>query len=76
LVVDVIDDGPGIPPDQLPHIFDRFHKAEASRTGAGSGLGLAIAAQHVSVLGGSLTAENLERGGARFRVEIPATPQP
>jgi signal transduction histidine kinase len=76
LVIDVSDNGPGIPEDQLPHIFDRFHKAQASRTAPGSGLGLAIAAQHVSVLGGTLTAENIEGGGARFRIDVPTFPAP
>jgi signal transduction histidine kinase len=72
LVIEVSDQGPGISEDQLPHIFDRFHKAEASRTAPGSGLGLAIASQHVASLGGTLTAENAEGGGARFRIDVPA----
>jgi signal transduction histidine kinase len=71
-VVEVSDGGPGIPEDQLPHIFDRFHKAEASRSSQGSGLGLAIAAQHVASLGGTLTAENRPEGGVMFRVDIPS----
>lgn len=74
-VVEVADSGPGIPEDQLPHIFDRFHKASASRSTQGSGLGLAIAAQHIALLGGTLTAENREGGGALFRATIPTEPQ-
>jgi len=70
-VVEVADRGPGIPESQLPHVFDRFHKAEASRSSQGSGLGLAIAAQHVAALGGTLTAENRADGGVLFRLDIP-----
>lgn len=71
-VVDICDRGPGIPEDQLPYIFDRFHKAEASRSGEGSGLGLAIALQHAQILGGTITASNREGGGACFHLDIPA----
>jgi signal transduction histidine kinase len=74
-IVEVADGGPGIPDDQLPHIFDRFHKASASRSTQGSGLGLAIAAQHVAILNGTLTAENRPQGGALFRVTIPTARQ-
>ena len=73
LDISVADSGPGIPPDTLPHIFDRFHKASPSRGGEGSGLGLAIAAQHATVLGGTLQAKNLDGGGASFVLSIPVT---
>lgn len=75
-VVEICDQGPGIPEDQLPHIFDRFHKASASRTSAGSGLGLAIASQHVAILGGALTAMNGDGGGTCFRIDLPISSNP
>ncbi len=75
LVVDVSDRGPGIPEEELPFVFERFHKASASRSSEGSGLGLAIAYQHARFLGGSLKAENREGGGARFTFKLPLEPQ-
>jgi two-component system, OmpR family, sensor histidine kinase MtrB len=72
LVTEVVDSGPGIRPESLPHIFDRFYKADAARTrSAGSGLGLAITQENVKLHGGSIRAGNLPEGGAVFTVEIP-----
>jgi len=69
LVVD--DDGPGIRPDDLPHVFDRFWRAADAPEG-GSGLGLAIAAWIVERHGGTIRAENRPAGGARFTAVLPA----
>jgi two-component system sensor histidine kinase MtrB len=72
LVTEVADSGPGIRSDVLPHIFDRFYKADAARTrSAGSGLGLAITLENVRLHGGTVRAGNLPGGGAVFTVEIP-----
>ncbi|MER7464306.1 ATP-binding protein [Streptomyces sp. NPDC097981] len=72
LVVEVADDGPGIDPEVLPHIFDRFYKADAARTrSAGSGLGLAITLENVRLHGGAVRADNRTGGGALFTVEMP-----
>ncbi|MGX1134694.1 two-component system sensor histidine kinase MtrB [Streptomyces glaucescens] len=72
LVTEVADSGPGIRPEVLPHIFDRFYKADAARTrSAGSGLGLAITLENVRLHGGTIRAGNLPGGGAVFTVEIP-----
>ncbi|MFJ4466782.1 ATP-binding protein [Streptomyces sp. NPDC089424] len=72
LITEVTDSGPGIRPDVLPHIFDRFYKADAARTrSAGSGLGLAITLENVRLHGGTIRAGNLPGGGAVFTVEIP-----
>lgn len=72
LITEVVDSGPGIRPKALPHIFDRFYKADAARTrSAGSGLGLAITQENVKLHGGSIRAGNLPGGGAVFTVEIP-----
>ena len=61
LVISVADRGPGVAPERLPHIFERFYKADPSRHAGSSGLGLAIAAEHAELLGGSLTAEAPDR---------------
>lgn len=72
LVVEVADIGPGIPAAALPHIFDRFYKADAARTRSrGSGLGLAITLENVNLHGGTIRAGNLPGGGAVFTVGIP-----
>ncbi|MEG3631575.1 HAMP domain-containing sensor histidine kinase [Streptomyces poriticola] len=73
LVTEVADRGPGIRPEVLPHIFDRFYKADAARTrSAGSGLGLAITLENVRLHGGTVRAANGPDGtGAVFTVEMP-----
>ncbi len=69
----VADNGPGISPDDLPHLFERFYRGDRARTRAsgGSGLGLAIAKQWVEAHGGRIWAENLPQGGAKFTVRLP-----
>jgi two-component system, OmpR family, sensor histidine kinase BaeS len=69
----VRDDGPGIPSSALPHIFDRFYRADPSRASRGSGLGLAIVADLAEALGGRAFAENPTGGGARVGIEVPRT---
>ncbi|MFC9758212.1 sensor histidine kinase [Streptomyces sp. NPDC056921] len=72
LITEVHDSGPGIPPDALPHIFDRFYKADAARSrSSGSGLGLAITKENVRLHGGTIHARNATGGGALFTVELP-----
>ncbi|MBE1582934.1 HAMP domain-containing sensor histidine kinase [Nonomuraea angiospora] len=74
IAVTVSDDGPGIPADLLPHVFDRFTKGDAARTRTeGSGLGLAIAAENARLHGGDLTAANAPRGGAVLTLTLPRT---
>jgi two-component system, OmpR family, sensor histidine kinase MtrB len=72
-VVTVADGGPGVEPEALAHLFDRFYKADPSRTGGSSGLGLAIAAEHAALLGGSLTAAARDGGGLVFTLRLPVT---
>ncbi|MEU7843674.1 HAMP domain-containing sensor histidine kinase [Micromonospora sp. NPDC049114] len=72
VVFDVTDQGPGIPAEHLAHVFDRFHKVDASRSAPGSGLGLAIAREHAALLGGVLSVRSAPGAGARFRLELPA----
>lgn len=72
LEIEVEDDGPGMPAEMLPHIFDRFFKADPSRQG-GSGLGLAIAKRHAVRMGGDLTVRRSSSGGLAFRLGVPVT---
>ncbi|MFI8994752.1 sensor histidine kinase [Streptomyces sp. NPDC053542] len=72
LLVRVRDHGPGIPEEVLPHVFDRFYKASASRPRSeGSGLGLSIALENAHIHGGEITAANSEEGGAVFSLRLP-----
>ncbi|MEU9232846.1 HAMP domain-containing sensor histidine kinase [Streptomyces subrutilus] len=72
LVIAVQDNGPGIPQDVLPHVFDRFYKASASRPKSdGSGLGLSIAVENAHIHGGDITAANGPGGGALFTLRLP-----
>jgi two-component system, OmpR family, sensor histidine kinase MprB len=72
--VRVRDHGPGIDPEDLPHVFDRFFRGANSRGEQGSGLGLAIVRQVTEQHGGSATAENGPDGGALFTLHLPTTP--
>ncbi|MGW0858886.1 ATP-binding protein [Streptomyces sp. NPDC002690] len=73
LVIEVRDHGPGIPEDVLPHVFDRFYKASASRPRSeGSGLGLSIAMENALIHGGTISAANSPDGdGAVFVLRLP-----
>ncbi len=74
LVIAVADRGPGVPPDRLDRIFERFARLDPSRdrgTG-GSGLGLAIAAEHAALLGGYLQAIDRDGGGLRLELVLPS----
>jgi signal transduction histidine kinase len=73
ITIAVEDRGPGVPPDRLVRIFERFYKADPSRHGGSSGLGLAIAAEHAALLGGELRASNVEHGGLRMELSLPVT---
>jgi two-component system sensor histidine kinase HupT/HoxJ len=72
--VAVLDSGPGIPADVLPHVFEPFFTTKEG--GAGTGLGLAIAYGIVQEHGGSLTATNHPSGGALFVMTLPAADAP
>ncbi len=68
--VTVRDHGPGIAPEDLPHVFDRFYRAAAARKLPGSGLGLAIVKQVAEAHEGAVTAENAADGGAVFKLRL------
>jgi two-component system sensor histidine kinase MprB len=72
--VRVRDHGPGIAPEDLPYLFDRFYRGANSRGTQGSGLGLAIVRQVATQHGGSVTAENAPDGGAIFTLHLPTQP--
>jgi two-component system sensor histidine kinase MtrB len=68
--VEVSDEGPGIAPEFVDNIFDRFYKVDPARPG-GSGLGLSIASENTRLLGGTITVDTEPGKGARFTVTIP-----
>jgi signal transduction histidine kinase len=74
VIVEVSDEGPGVPEEMRAQIFDRFVRGDGDRGGAGSGsgLGLAIVRAVAESLGGSVALDSGEAGGARFTVRIPA----
>lgn len=76
-VIEVKDDGPGIPDTDLERLFDRFYRADASRTRSlgGTGLGLAIVRAIVTSHGGTIAAANRPEGGTCFTVSLPALPE-
>jgi two-component system phosphate regulon sensor histidine kinase PhoR len=71
ILVSVADTGPGISPDDLPRIFERFYKADKSRTSKGTGLGLAIAKHIIEAHGGKIWADSVERKGSTFSFTLP-----
>ncbi|HEX6931256.1 MAG TPA: HAMP domain-containing sensor histidine kinase [Streptosporangiaceae bacterium] len=70
--VEVADAGPGIPAEHLPHVFERFYKADPARTAPGSGLGLAIAMENARLLGGTISVSSERGSGSVFRLTLPS----
>jgi heavy metal sensor kinase len=75
-ILEVTDDGPGIPPEALPHVFERFFRADSVRTHSvnGTGLGLSIVRSIVLAHGGSVFAFNRLQGGCRISLRLPLAP--
>ena len=70
--VAVVDQGPGLDPRELEHLFERFFRGDRARQIApGTGMGLAITRGLLNAVGGRVWAENAERGGARFTIVVP-----
>jgi two-component system, OmpR family, sensor histidine kinase MprB len=67
----VRDHGPGIDPEDMPHVFDRFYRSPHARGTPGSGLGLAIVRHVAEIAGGSVSASNDPDGGARLSIRLP-----
>ncbi len=78
VVVEVSDDGPGLDPEEQKRVFERFYRADASRTrsSGGSGLGLSIVASLVDAHGGRVDLDSAPGAGARFTVRLPSHPAP
>jgi len=76
VVLDVEDDGPGMPPEQAQRVFERFYRADAARNRAsgGTGLGLAIVAGLVKAHGGTVSVSTAPGQGADFQVRLPLSP--
>ena len=72
-VLQVVDTGTGIPADELPHLFERFHRVHGtrSRTFEGSGIGLALVAELAQLHGGTVTVESTPGKGSTFSVRVP-----
>jgi len=75
LIIRIADKGPGISPDILPHLFEKFQRASDARPG-GTGLGLSIARGFIEAHGGTLEAYNQPEGGAVFVLRLPLEKQP
>lgn len=73
IIIEVADDGPGIPPEDLPHIFEKMYRVEKESTRAveGSGLGLSIVKRIVELHGGRIAVESTVGEGTTFRVKLP-----
>ena len=74
LLVAVDDAGPGVPPEEREHVFDRFGRGSSSESKPGTGLGLALVVEHLRLEGGRVWVEDSPLGGARFVIEIPRRP--
>ncbi|HEX5104777.1 MAG TPA: ATP-binding protein, partial [Pirellulaceae bacterium] len=74
--LEVMDEGPGIPPGDEERIFEKFYRAPNQQPRSGTGLGLAICDGIVQLHGGTIRADNRQENGAVFRIELPQPPQP
>ncbi|MDX3059375.1 HAMP domain-containing sensor histidine kinase [Streptomyces sp. NE06-03E] len=72
----VRDHGPGIPAEELPHVFDRFWRSPSARQLPGSGLGLSIVARTVQQAGGEIALSPADGGGTVASIRLPGAPQP
>jgi two-component system sensor histidine kinase KdpD len=75
MTISVADHGPGLPPESLPHVFDKFYRAPGAPAG-GTGLGLSIVKGLVEAHGGSVEARNRPGGGAEFSIYLPIVGSP
>ena len=75
MIISVADHGPGLPPESLPHVFEKFYRVPGAPAG-GTGLGLSIVKGLVEAHGGRVEARNRPGGGAEFSVCLPITAKP
>ena len=71
VIVNVSDTGMGISKEDMPHIFERFYKADKARSQGGSGLGLAIAKHTIQAHGGNISVKSEEGKGSSFSFNLP-----
>src|SRR5262249_1273241 len=71
VTLSVADVGSGIPPEHLPHLFERFHRIPGPRRRESTGLGLAIVREIVTAHGGTITCESAPGVGTTFRIRLP-----
>jgi two-component system, OmpR family, sensor histidine kinase KdpD len=76
VVLEVADHGPGLPPEDLERVFEKFYRSPGAGARSGAGLGLAICRGIVELHGGRIWAENLPESGVAFRFSLPATGPP
>lgn len=74
-VIDISDEGPGIPEDDLPHIFEKYYRGKTAQQQQGNGLGLAVVRTIVEAHGGRVNAQNRPQGGAQFTINLPPSPR-
>lgn len=74
-ILAVQDSGPGIPPEHLPRLFERFYRVPGQSPATGVGLGLSIVREIVSGHGGSIAATSPPGAGARFEIRLPMAPR-
>lgn len=71
ILIEVIDSGDGIPPHDLPFIFDPYYQANTQNSGMGSGLGLAIVKRIIAAHGGEVSVKSKLGQGSRFSIRLP-----
>src|SRR5205814_1177288 len=75
VALSVADTGSGIPPEHLPHVFEKFFRVPGESHGSGTGLGLAIVNEIVAAHGGTITCESEPGAGTLFRLTLPIAPE-
>lgn len=76
IVFNISDTGRGVPPQELPHLFERFYQVDSSttRTEQGTGLGLSICREYIDLMGGAISIQSIVDQGTTFCISVPLTP--
>jgi signal transduction histidine kinase len=75
-VLSVADSGIGIPPEHLPHVFEKFFRVPGQSRGGGTGLGLAIVHEIITAHGGTVTCQSQVGSGTTFHIRLPIVQSP